>query len=131
MTNNTYAGIPEEFAKLEQSKIVLIPVPFDGTSTVQKGAEKGPEALLKASNNMELYDIETDTEVYQQGITTLNARSFRIKYRYRKIHTYTLECTTLYQFHSIIRAEVQQPDALTCTHIQLVCIKSDANIIST
>lgn len=68
MTNNTYAGIPEEFAKLEQSKIVLIPVPYDGTSTAQKGAEKGPEAFLNASNNMELYDIETDTEVYQQGI---------------------------------------------------------------
>lgn len=68
MTNNTYAGVPEEFSKLEQSKIVLIPVPYDGTSTVQKGADKGPEAFLNASNNMELYDIETDTEVYQQGV---------------------------------------------------------------
>ncbi|MEN3323079.1 agmatinase [Mariniflexile soesokkakense] len=73
MTNNTYAGIPEEFAKLEQSKIVLIPVPFDGTSTIQKGACKGPEAFLKASKNMELYDIETDTEVYQQGIYLTDA----------------------------------------------------------
>ncbi|MFG6685702.1 agmatinase [Mariniflexile sp. HNIBRBA6329] len=73
MTNNTYAGIPEEFAKLEQSKIVLIPVPFDGTSTIQKGASKGPEAFLNASNNMELYDIETDTEVYQQGIHLVDA----------------------------------------------------------
>ncbi|MBP0903525.1 agmatinase [Mariniflexile gromovii] len=73
MTNNTYAGIPEEFAKLEQSKIVLIPVPFDGTSTIQKGASKGPEAFLNASNNMELYDIETDTEVYQQGIHLTDA----------------------------------------------------------
>ncbi|WP_445731182.1 agmatinase [Mariniflexile sp.] len=73
MTNNTYAGIPEEFAKLEQAKIVLIPVPFDGTSTVQKGAEKGPEAFLNASNHMELYDIETDTEVYQQGVYLADA----------------------------------------------------------
>ena len=36
MTNNTYAGIADEFAKLEQAKIVLIPVPFDGTSTIIK-----------------------------------------------------------------------------------------------
>tara|TARA_R110002096_G_scaffold395719_1_gene591239 strand:+ start:1979 stop:2914 length:936 start_codon:yes stop_codon:yes gene_type:complete len=64
----TYAGIPEEFAKLEQAKIVLIPVPYDGTSTWQKGADKGPEAFLEASENMELYDIETGTEVYQQGV---------------------------------------------------------------
>jgi len=68
MDNKTYAGIPEEFSKLETSKIVLIPVPYDGTSTWQKGADKGPEAFLNASENMEQYDIETDTEVYQQGI---------------------------------------------------------------
>ena len=68
MDNKTYAGISEEFAKLETSKIVLIPVPYDGTSTWQKGADKGPQAFLKASENMELYDIETGTEVYQQGI---------------------------------------------------------------
>tara|TARA_B110000977_G_scaffold110758_1_gene143909 strand:- start:1958 stop:2818 length:861 start_codon:yes stop_codon:yes gene_type:complete len=64
----TYAGIPEEFAKIEKSSIVLSTVPYDGTSTWQKGADKGPEAFLKASENMELYDIETDSEVYRNGI---------------------------------------------------------------
>ncbi|NNK61383.1 MAG: agmatinase [Flavobacteriaceae bacterium] len=68
MDIKTYAGIPEEYAKLEQSKIVLIPVPYDGTSTWQKGADEGPKAFLEASENMELYDIETDSEVYKQGV---------------------------------------------------------------
>ncbi|OIQ23184.1 agmatinase [Lacinutrix sp. MedPE-SW] len=68
MQTKTYAGIGEEFSKLETSKIVLIPVPYDGTSTWQKGADKGPDAFLNASENMELYDIETETEVYKQGI---------------------------------------------------------------
>ncbi|WP_299110777.1 agmatinase [uncultured Winogradskyella sp.] len=68
MKTNTYAGIPEEFSKLETSEIVLIPVPYDGTSTWQKGADKGPNAFLEASENMELYDIETDSEVYKQGL---------------------------------------------------------------
>jgi agmatinase len=68
MITNTYAGIPQKYAALETSKIVLIPVPYDGTSTWQKGADKGPEAFLQASENMELYDIEMDTEVYKQGI---------------------------------------------------------------
>lgn len=68
MKTKTYAGIPDEYAKLETSKIVLIPVPYDGTSTWQKGADKGPEAFLEASENMELYDIETDSEVYKNGI---------------------------------------------------------------
>lgn len=68
MTSKSYAGIPEQFSGPENSKIVLIPVPYDGTSTWQKGADKGPEAFLKASENMELYDIETETEVFRQGV---------------------------------------------------------------
>ena len=68
MSKRTYAGIPEENSKIDTSKIVLIPVPYDGTSTWQKGADKGPEAFLQASENMELYDIETDSEVYKKGV---------------------------------------------------------------
>ncbi len=68
METKTYAGISKEYAKLEHAKIVLIPVPYDGTSTWQKGADKGPNAFLNASENMELYDIETDSEVYRKGI---------------------------------------------------------------
>jgi len=68
METKTYAGISKEFAQLAHAKIVLIPVPYDGTSTWQKGADKGPNAFLNASENMELYDIETDSEVYRQGI---------------------------------------------------------------
>ncbi|WP_373073401.1 agmatinase [Zeaxanthinibacter enoshimensis] len=67
-TTRNYAGIPEEFAQLEKAKVVLIPIPYDGTSTWGKGADKGPDAFLEASENMELYDIETETEVYKQGI---------------------------------------------------------------
>ena len=67
-TSKNYAGISDEFAQLEKSKIILIPVPYDGTSTWGKGADKGPEAFLEASENMEMYDIETDSEVYRQGI---------------------------------------------------------------
>ena len=63
-----YAGIPDKYAQLETSKIVLIPVPYDGTSTWLKGSNKGPEAFLEASENMEIYDIETDSEVYKKGV---------------------------------------------------------------
>jgi len=65
---NTYAGIPAENATYENSKVVLVTVPYDGTSTWGKGADKGPELFLNASENMELYDIETDSEPYLQGV---------------------------------------------------------------
>jgi agmatinase len=67
-TTKTFAGIPQEYGNLSTSKIVIIPVPYDGTSTWQKGADKGPQAFLAASENMELYDIETDSEVYKEGV---------------------------------------------------------------
>jgi agmatinase len=72
-TNKTYAGIPQEYGNLSTSKIVIIPVPYDGTSTWQKGADKGPQAFLDASENMELYDIETESEVYREGIFLADA----------------------------------------------------------
>lgn len=68
----TYAGIPTEFHEYSKANVVLLPVPYDGTSTWQKGADKGPEAFLDASENMELYDIETGLETYRKGIHLLD-----------------------------------------------------------
>jgi N1-aminopropylagmatine ureohydrolase len=68
--NINFGGLSEEFTKLDSSEIVVIPVPYDGSSTWIKGADKGPDALLEASANMELYDIETDSEVFLKGIHT-------------------------------------------------------------
>jgi len=65
-----FGYLPEEYSNPENSTIVIIPVPYDGTSTWIKGADKGPEAIIEASANMELYDIETDSEVYKKGIFT-------------------------------------------------------------
>ncbi|APG60535.1 agmatinase [Christiangramia salexigens] len=68
MSKKNYAGIPDKYARIDEAKVVLIPVPYDGTSTWQKGADKGPDAFLNASENMELFDIETRTEVYKKGV---------------------------------------------------------------
>lgn len=65
-----YGDLPEKYSALGSSKIVILPVPFDATSTWGKGADKGPQAIIEASNNMEIYDIETDSEVHLLGIHT-------------------------------------------------------------
>lgn len=65
---NTFAGIDEKYGLYEHAKIILQSVPYDGTSTWGKGADKGFEAFLEAASNMELYDIETNSEVYFRGI---------------------------------------------------------------
>ena len=65
-----FGDLPQEYRVYDRAKIVILPAPFDGTSTWLKGADKGPDAIIEASANMELYDIETDSEVYRQGIFT-------------------------------------------------------------
>lgn len=68
MSNKTFAGIDAPYADFENAKILLQSFPYDGTSTYGKGADKGFSAFLDAAENMELYDIETDMEVYKMGI---------------------------------------------------------------
>ena len=66
-----FAGIDDRFCKEDFAKVFLQSVPYDGTSTWGKGADKGFEKFLDALDNMELYDIETQTEVYQNGVHIL------------------------------------------------------------
>lgn len=130
MKTKTYAAIPQEYALPETAKIVLIPVPYDGTSTWQKGADKGPDAFLEASENMELYDIETDSEVYKQGIYLADAvtenespeKMVEAVYQSTKSYLNRNKFVTLFGGeHSIsigsIRAFNEQFDNLTVLHI--------------
>lgn len=72
MEKLNYGEFEEEFTMYENAAIAILPVPYDGTSTWLKGADKGPKAILEASVNMEFYDIETDSEVFTHGIATLD-----------------------------------------------------------
>ncbi len=67
---HSFGGLTGDFSAYETAEIVILPVPFDKTSTWIKGAARGPEAIIKASEHMELYDIETDSETYLRGIHT-------------------------------------------------------------
>ena len=53
MESQTASADSDEFAN-ERAKVVILPVPFDLTTTYQKGSDKGPSALLEASRNLEL-----------------------------------------------------------------------------
>ncbi len=66
-----FGGIEDRYADFENSAVLLQSIPYDGTSTWGKGANHGLKAFLDAAENMELYDIETDSEVYKKGIHIL------------------------------------------------------------
>ena len=70
MSNTPFGGKDCNWTDYKSAKIVVIPVPYDYTATWQKGADLGPEAIIEASEHVELYDIETDSEVHLHGIHT-------------------------------------------------------------
>jgi len=59
------------YSDLEKAKVVILPVPYDGTTEWRSGTRDGPQAIIDASQYLELYDLELDREVYKVGIHTL------------------------------------------------------------
>jgi agmatinase len=62
-SNSGIFGLP--FTEAE-SRLHLIPVPWEVTTSYGDGASRGPEAILRASHQVDLFDIETG-DVYQHG----------------------------------------------------------------
>src|SRR5207344_1600486 len=54
----------------EESRVVLVPVPFEATTSYGGGAADGPRAILAASRQVDLFDIETGRP-YEAGIAML------------------------------------------------------------
>ncbi|HYP26310.1 MAG TPA: agmatinase, partial [Blastocatellia bacterium] len=68
-----FGGIAEpEYSDYERARILVWPVPYEGTVSYGHGAADGPRAIIEASRNMELYDDEVDGSAYRLGIHTLD-----------------------------------------------------------
>jgi agmatinase len=66
-----FGFIEDDYSNYDKSRVVILPVPYAGTVSYGKGAEKGPSAIIKASQHMELYDEELDKNNFEAGICTL------------------------------------------------------------
>ena len=67
-----FLGLPAELAELERSEFVILPVPYEQTTTYQVGTKNGPDAIIAASQEVETFDEELKLEACQAGICTLN-----------------------------------------------------------
>jgi len=54
-----------------QARFVIVPVPYEKTTTYRKGTANGPAALLEAACQVELFDEETRTEPLGHGVALL------------------------------------------------------------
>ena len=67
---SNFLALPPEQSDLENSGAVLIPIPYDSTTSFRSGAREGPAAIIEASGALEDYDLELDLDVSQIGIHT-------------------------------------------------------------
>ena len=65
-----FLALPEEQSRLDRARVVVVPVPYDGTTSYKSGAREGPRAIIDASANLEDYDPELDADVARVGIHT-------------------------------------------------------------
>jgi agmatinase len=57
---------------MEESRVAVMPVPYDGTTSFMAGTRYGPHAIITASRQVEFYDRELDMDVAEKlGIHTL------------------------------------------------------------
>jgi agmatinase len=67
-----FGGIEEEeYSGIDSARVVVFPISYEGTVSYGTGTGGGAMAIVDASRNMELYEEETDAEVYKIGIHTL------------------------------------------------------------
>jgi len=68
---NNFLGLSTEESAYDKSRFVIMPVPYEQTTTYRKGTASGPAAIIQASHEVELFDEETESEAYLEGIHTL------------------------------------------------------------
>lgn len=66
-----FLGLSEDESAFDESRFVILPVPYEQTTTFGKGTAGGPNAILSASHEVELFDEEILREPYRSGIHTL------------------------------------------------------------
>ena len=72
-----FLAIPENVSQLDNSKIIILPAPYEHTTSFGTGAANGPQAILNASAYVEFYDDEFDKEVcFNNGIATIQPVDF-------------------------------------------------------
>ena len=66
----TFLDTPPEERAYETSRFVVIPVPYDSTTSFRAGSRYGPAAIIDASRHLEDFDVELEIDPSERGIYT-------------------------------------------------------------
>src|SRR2546422_2178763 len=76
VTPGEFGGTKPTTTDFDNSRVVILPIPLDRTTTYVPGTRTGPHEILVASSHMELWDEETETDVHTIGIFTMPEMDF-------------------------------------------------------
>lgn len=69
---NNFLGLPKRHSDYARARFVVLPIPYDSTTSFQVGTREGPAAIIRASKQVELFDEELESEFYKVGVATLD-----------------------------------------------------------
>ncbi len=70
---NNFLGLPAQYSDYKRAKFAVLPIPYDSTTSFQTGTREGPAAIIRASQQVEMFDEELEGEFYKAGIATLDS----------------------------------------------------------
>ena len=69
---NNFLGLPKPQSDYAKAKYAVLPIPYDSTTSFQTGTREGPAAIIRATQQVELFDEELEGEFYKAGVATLD-----------------------------------------------------------
>jgi agmatinase len=110
----------------DTARVVIVPVPFEATTSYGGGTADGPRAILAASRQVDLFDIETGRP-YEVGIAMLpegasvrvwNDEAQRLVRRWRDQHALALDDAALAADQAQVNAVCEQLNAALCSQVE-------------
>jgi len=69
---NNFLGLTPKYSNYKTARFAVLPIPYDSTTSFQTGTRDGPAAIIRASQQVELFDEELEREFYKTGVSTLD-----------------------------------------------------------
>lgn len=76
---DNFMSLPPQYSGAHASRFVVLPVPFEATTSYRSGAADGPKALIEASWQVELFDAELGKRAFEAGIHTSRKADRRVR----------------------------------------------------
>ncbi|MDZ7290656.1 MAG: agmatinase [candidate division KSB1 bacterium] len=92
---DNFLGLEPQFSSYECARVAILPLPFEATTSYGIGTKRGPAAIIKASQQVELFDEELNLEPFRVGIATMKAPKFGKAKPVQAVKTIADTCHTM------------------------------------